>query len=102
VSYYRSREWKALRERALARDRHRCIVPGCGRRAVRVDHIVARKDGGADTLANLRSLFADHDNQAHREKGRRGDGTREAYFEVYGCDASGRPIDPSHWWNIEK
>jgi 5-methylcytosine-specific restriction endonuclease McrA len=97
--YYRSKAWRALRQAALLRDLYRCVVPGCRRRAVRVDHIVARKDGGADTLDNLRSLCAEHDNQAHREKGRRGVGPREAWFEVYGCDAEGRPIDPQHWWN---
>jgi 5-methylcytosine-specific restriction endonuclease McrA len=100
--YYLTRDWRGLREQALRRDGSRCVVPGCNRRAVRVDHVVARKDGGVDTLDNLRSLCAEHDNQAHREKGRRGGGQREAYFQVYGCDADGRPIDPSHWWNVEK
>src|SRR5437764_15161038 len=99
MSYYHSRHWKELRARALARDGYRCVVPGCDRAADRVDHIVARKDGGADALSNLRSLCAEHDNQAHREKGRRGSGPREARFEVRGCDADGRPIDPNHWWN---
>jgi 5-methylcytosine-specific restriction endonuclease McrA len=95
--YYLSREWRALRAAALRRDGGRCIVPGCGRPATRVDHIVARKDGGADAMSNLRSLCAEHDNQAHREKG--GAGARKAMFEVYGCDERGGPIDPAHWWN---
>ncbi len=73
-------------------------MPGCVRPAARVDHIVARKDGGADSLDNLRSLCAAHDNQAHREKGR-GGGQRKSRFTVSGCDATGQPLDLTHWWN---
>src|SRR3954467_3806920 len=58
--FYSSRQWRRLRAACLRRDRNRCIVAGCGRRAARVDYIVARKDGGADHIGNLRSLCAEH------------------------------------------
>jgi hypothetical protein len=52
-----------LRAARLRIDGYRCVVPGCGRLAVVVDHIVSRKIGGTDTLDNLRSLCRAHDNQ---------------------------------------
>lgn len=61
--FYWSLEWKALRSQCLARDGHTCTMPGCGRMAKVADHIVSRRDGGADTLENLRSLCREHDNR---------------------------------------
>jgi 5-methylcytosine-specific restriction enzyme A len=95
-SYYRSSAWKKLRSTALKRDNHRCVVLGCTEAARTVDHIVPRKQGGADVLSNLRCLCAEHDNQSHREK--RGGGPRQERFVVRGCDGNGVPIDPSHHW----
>jgi hypothetical protein len=96
-AYYRSPAWLALRAAALARDGGRCVVPGCGQRAVVVDHITGRRAGGGDTLSNLRSLCRAHDNQA--KEGALGTRRSGGRFTVAGCDASGTPRDPAHWWN---
>ena len=61
--FYLSAEWKALRLACLRRDRFRCTIQGCGQPACVADHIVSRKAGGADELANLRSLCRLHDNR---------------------------------------
>lgn len=86
--FYRSPAWRRLRAEALARDNHRCVLPGCGRKAHAVDHILQRSRGGADALPNLRSLCEQHHNQR-----RQGGEPR-----VLGCDASGWPLDPRHPW----
>jgi 5-methylcytosine-specific restriction endonuclease McrA len=58
--------WGYMRKKALARDNHRCVVPGCGRPASEVDHIenVARAaEAGrthAYTLDELQSLCHEH------------------------------------------
>ena len=64
--------------------------------AVVVDHIRPRRDGGQDTPANLRLLCRRCDNRIKE----RADGTRRSRgkLTVPGCDARGRPVDPSHWW----
>jgi 5-methylcytosine-specific restriction endonuclease McrA len=49
--------WRALRLRALDRDRGLCVV--CGDVATEVDHIVPVELGGGDGLDNLRSLCSD-------------------------------------------
>jgi 5-methylcytosine-specific restriction endonuclease McrA len=72
--FYQAKAWREFRVLILERDRHRCtwIVDGvrCTRRASTVDHIVARRDGGADLDAtNCRSLCRQHDNARHCEKG---------------------------------
>ena len=89
-AFYRSREWKALRSEVLRRQ-PTCTTPGCGARAVAVDHIQPRAKGGPDSLSNLRGLCLHHHNQR-----RRGGEPR-----VVGCDATGAPLDPAHWWNRE-
>lgn len=88
--YYRSKSWLELRAMVL-RLQPMCATPGCGARAVAVDHIQPRAKGGPDTLRNLRGLCIHHHNQR-----RRGGEPR-----VVGCDATGAPLDPSHWWNRE-
>ena len=95
--YYNSRDWKQLRQATLLRDLYRCGVSGCRNTATHVDHIISRRQGGPDTLENLRCLCADHDNQVKEDSSgkRRSDGQAH----VVGCDASGRPLDPDHWWN---
>lgn len=89
-AFYRSKEWKALRAEVLRRQ-PTCTTPGCGARAVAVDHVTQRSKGGPDTLGNLRGLCIPCHNQR-----RRGGEPR-----VRGCDATGAPLDPSHWWNGE-
>lgn len=67
--FYLSAEWSALRKAVFERDGNRCVVPGCGARAVVADHIVTRRDGGSDSLDNLRSLCRKHDNQVKEGPG---------------------------------
>jgi 5-methylcytosine-specific restriction endonuclease McrA len=95
--YYHSKEWKQLRTAAFARDHDTCVVPGCNQRAIAVDHIKARKAGGADQLGNLRSLCKQHDNQVKEYKGKR----RNTAFKVTGARADGSPLDPNHHWNAK-
>lgn len=49
--YYRSKRWKALRMQVLERDDYRCQY--CGKDARQADHVMPRKSGGVDDLANL-------------------------------------------------
>jgi 5-methylcytosine-specific restriction endonuclease McrA len=86
-----------LRAARLRIDGYRCVVPGCGRLAVVVDHIVSRKIGGTDTLDNLHSLCRAHDNQVKEAASgiRRTDGN----LIVRDCDADGWPLDQNHPWH---
>ncbi len=94
--FYKSSAWRRLRAAALRRDRHTCVVPGCGQPAVVVDHVVRRRDGGTDTLGNLRSLCRQHDQQVkERPSGKRANAGK---LFVRGCDVNGQPIDPLHPW----
>jgi hypothetical protein len=46
-----------VRREVLARDKHRCQAPGCGRtRFLEVHHIVTRKKGGSNQAENLMTL----------------------------------------------
>lgn len=102
--YYRTNHWKGLRLAALIRDAHTCVVPGCGHRAVVVDHIEARTPTShpceLDRLDNLRCLCRTHDNQV--KEVRADSGERRGEFRVKGCDASGRSLDPKHPWRREE
>lgn len=96
--YYRTPEWKRLRTACLARDGYRCTVRGCQTPTYRLtaDHIVARRAGGPDSLANLRTLCSHHDAQVRQApSGQRRNSGRPT---VRGCDASGLPLDPAHPW----
>jgi 5-methylcytosine-specific restriction endonuclease McrA len=93
--YYRSPHWHNLRSAALQRDRWRCTVEGCNAKARCVDHVVSRRTGGSDTLDNVRSLCARHDNETKEDAS----GRRRSGGMFGGCDASGRPLDAGHWWN---
>ena len=61
--FYATPEWRALRETRLQMDGYACAHPGCEARAIVVDHVVSRKNGGSDLLTNLRSLCRTHDNR---------------------------------------
>lgn len=97
--YYQTKHWRALRAKHLA-EHPFCIVVGCNRRAVVVDHIEGRPNvpypTDADRLDNLRSLCLQHDAQVKERGGIRKSGGR---FRVTGCDAAGRSLDPRHAWN---
>lgn len=67
--FYSTAAWQALRKQCLDRDGWRCVL--CGHRAVVADHIQPRKQGGPDTLRNLRSLCRLHDNQMRERNGKR-------------------------------
>lgn len=88
-SFYRSKEWRALRAATLRRDPV-CKVRGCGRPASHADHIIERERGGADTLDNLRGLCR----SCHNRRSARGGGDPRAV----GCKADGTPRDPGHPW----
>ncbi len=48
-----------VRREVLARDKHRCRAPGCGRtRFLEVHHIVSREQGGSNEAENLMTLCA--------------------------------------------
>lgn len=49
------RRWKRLRDWMLSR-RPFCAIPGCGRPATDLDHIVPRAEGGTDDPDNLQPL----------------------------------------------
>lgn len=97
TGYHSTAAWQRLRRQALERDGWTCTVPGCGARAVVADHITRRQDGGADDLANLRSLCRQHDNAVKEDA--RGQRRSGGQLRAKGCDAQGNPLDPSHWWN---
>ena len=69
-SYYATPEWRALRLAVLTRDRFLCT--GCGGRANIADHIVSRRNGGSDDMANLRAMCVACDNAVKE----RSDGSR--------------------------
>lgn len=61
--FYTTPQWKEARQAALERDNYTCTTPNCGRTETRmfVDHIIERKDGGADyDLSNLQVLCGKH------------------------------------------
>lgn len=100
--FYDTPEWKALRRLVLIRDGYRCTICGRdvgGKGEARVDHIISIRERPdlAFVMSNLRTLDAEHDNQAHREKPK--GGQRDARFVIRGCTSDGMPIDPDHPWH---
>lgn len=94
--YYHTPHWKRLRAARLKLDNGVCVVPGCGQRAVVVDHVKRRRDGGPDTIANTRSLCREHDQQVkERSNGKRANGGK---LVARGCFPDGSPRDPAHPW----
>ncbi len=88
--YYFSPQWLALRAAVRRRAHGQCEVPGCTAPMAVADHIVARKDGGADALHNLRGLCRLHDNQVmQKPDGKRRNG---GILRLVGTDANGDPI----------
>jgi 5-methylcytosine-specific restriction endonuclease McrA len=60
-----------IRREVLARDRHRCQAPGCGRtRFLEVHHIVPRNLGGNNKPENLTTLCGACHRLWHEKKGR--------------------------------
>jgi 5-methylcytosine-specific restriction protein A len=94
--FYRTARWKRVRGQVLARDGYTCVVPGCRRKAIVVDHIHPRRSGGTDHPSNLRSLCLEHDGQVKEMP----DGRRfnDGKLELTGVDRRGIPLDPNHHW----
>lgn len=77
--FYQSKAWRSLVARIKRQRGNRCERPGCGStERVIADHIVERKDGGADLdETNIELLCAAHHNaktaaaRARRAKGQR-------------------------------
>lgn len=67
--YYRTTEWQNLRKACLERANYRCEIalPGCTHHATIADHITSRRNGGADTLANLRAACASCDSRVKED-----------------------------------
>lgn len=90
ASFYNSPEWRALRKRALARDKYECRKCGKslrGKGASRVDHIYAVKTHPHLKLSldNLQSLCPSCDNKKHSEKARQ--------YEIQPVNNDGYPGD---------
>lgn len=88
AGFYSSKQWRWLREQALARHPF-CVTPGCNRPSVVADHVIPRSQGGADSLDNLVGRCIPCHNA------RRGTGQPKAK----GCDSTGMPVDATHWWS---
>ena len=87
--FYKTAKWAHLRRVALRRDLWTCVVPDCEQLANAVDHIVARRAGGADTLENLRSLCSARDHAI--KEGRGGRRGSESQLNIKGCYPDGSP-----------
>lgn len=91
--FYKSKAWLRLRAAVLRRDKYRCTI--CGEPARIVDHVVSRKRGGKDVMANLRSLCRTCDNRVKESAtGQR----RSGGIAVTGCFPDGSPRSPEHPW----
>lgn len=56
---------RACRKAVKARDKGRCVIPGCKDRAHHLHHIVFRSRGGKWTTGNIASLCATHHSYVH-------------------------------------
>jgi len=57
----------AVRRAVLARDQHRCRVPGCTHTTfLDIHHIVPRSEGGSNDPGNLIGICSAHHRSAHR------------------------------------
>ena len=95
--FYASSEWRACR-RDYLKAHGVCATLGCGKRATHVDHIKARRAGGAlFDWRNLQGLcHSDHSRKTSRADG--GFGNKQGIARQ-GCDEHGNPLNPSHTWN---
>lgn len=102
--FYLSEAWKNLRK-AFLQNNPICAVPGCGKAARHVDHIVSRRRGGAalDPRNLKQYCWSHHSQKTNAVDGGFGNPIRmgEHRFTVRGCDASGNPIDPHHRWHTQ-
>jgi hypothetical protein len=84
-----------VRREVLARDRHTCQAPGCGRRRyLEVHHVVARSRGGSNAAENLVTLCSACHRVWHERRGDIAPGMAPAARSGPGQDGSsgcGRP-----------
>jgi 5-methylcytosine-specific restriction protein A len=100
-SFYNSKEWQLLRKMKLQRNPlcEQCLLEGRRTRATDVDHVIGINHGGpALDIRNLRSLC----HSCHSIKTNYIEKLGKGRVPLRGCDASGRPLDPLHFWNREK
>jgi len=91
----RGRTWQRIRAQVLSRAPLciECERVGRTQLADEVDHIVPISRGGSDRLDNLQPLCREH----HAQKSALEAGKQWRF----GCDESGRPLDPASHWNRE-
>jgi 5-methylcytosine-specific restriction protein A len=101
-AFHSSAKWQRARARYLRKHPvcETCLKDGKVEVAVEVDHIDRIVDGG-DPLdpSNLQAICRAH----HVAKTTAENAGRDwRKWEVRGCDATGRPLDPNHAWNQEQ
>lgn len=68
MRYYKTAQWRKLRERCLVRDYRQCVLCTSTRRLT-AHHIIARQDGGEDAIGNLVTLCHEcHQQVEHRRQ----------------------------------
>lgn len=95
--FYYSRIWRQCRGSYLKHNPI-CSIPGCGERAVQVDHVISRRRGGAEfDWSNLIGMCKPH----HSEKTARFDGGfgNKIQTDQTLCDVNGLPTATDHHWN---
>lgn len=92
----RGRAGQRQRQRRLKRTNglcEMCLDEGRTELATVVDHVTPLALGGSDEDSNTRNLCDPHHKQVTAEQF--GHATKP---HLRGCDAAGRPIDPTHPW----
>lgn len=100
-AFYDSAAWKRARNAFMVKHPI-CSTPGCGRPTKTVDHKKAIAAGGAPldegnfdnkcwSCHSRKTAALDRPSMAPGKKG----------LGAKGCDASGRPFDPHHHWNVK-
>lgn len=87
----------AIRRTVIQRDHHRCRVPGCRNTTfVDIHHVIARAEGGENTVQNLVVLCGAHHRAAHRgELVIEGNTADNARFLHADGSRYGEPVNPA-------
>jgi 5-methylcytosine-specific restriction protein A len=100
------RRWQRIQAEQLEREPYCRLCRAAGQQvpAVEVDHVQALADGGAFAdSANLQSLCRPcHWQKTEDENAARARRKPRRVVRVKGCDLTGRPLDPEHWWNTQR
>jgi 5-methylcytosine-specific restriction endonuclease McrA len=93
--FYKSKEWRKLRQRAISRYGTRCRMCGVVDRKIYIDHIIPRRSAPhlALSIDNLQALCERCHNCVKQ---------RDELNPYRGCDSNGYPNDPEHPWNVDK